>query len=361
MSEHATLSPSGAARWLACPAAPIMETHIQATSPPDADRTTFADDGRRAHEAAEMLLDYVASAGHFDPPWAKKYSGAELANARLYVEYIKRSDFWRNPRSDLQIEKRLDLSHVAPRCFGTADAIAYDPETLTLYVFDYKYGEGVRVWATENPQLKLYALGALALYPDAERIEMHIIQPRLLHTSHDVTTRQDLETWARKVVTPAVARILRQEEPVPGDHCLFCRAKTLCAVRIRERFDDLIMDAKQRAHIDMLSPKQIAHLLDQARGFEGWIKQLKEYAKQEGHTPPGWTLQPGKTLKRWGAPIPKHLDTAFSLSVLVEAGAITPSDLARLIGDDIIDYEPVIKTVEGAPRLKKAKAQAALA
>lgn len=51
-----------------------------------------------------------------------------------------------------------------------------------LHIIDFKYGKGVPVSAEGNPQLSLYALGAYEaykiLYP-IERIELHIVQPRI--------------------------------------------------------------------------------------------------------------------------------------------------------------------------------------
>ncbi|WP_144781843.1 DUF2800 domain-containing protein, partial [Macrococcoides caseolyticum] len=60
------------------------------------------------------------------------------------------------------VEKRLDYSAVAPEGFGTVDCLIIGGETL--YVTDFKYGKGVAVSAEDNPQMKLYALGAYLEY-----------------------------------------------------------------------------------------------------------------------------------------------------------------------------------------------------
>lgn len=63
--------------------------------------------------------------------------------------------------------------------FGTGDCLII--ANKTLYIIDLKYGRGVLVDAEDNPQMMLYALGALnifdALY-DIEEVEMTIFQPR---------------------------------------------------------------------------------------------------------------------------------------------------------------------------------------
>lgn len=51
-----------------------------------------------------------------------------------------------------------------------------------LQVIDFKYGKGVTVSAEHNPQMMLYALGALNLYGylyDIKTVKTAIVQPRL--------------------------------------------------------------------------------------------------------------------------------------------------------------------------------------
>lgn len=64
-----------------------------------------------------------------------------------------------------------------------------------MHIIDFKYGKGVRVTAKNNPQMKLYALGALNNYsmlceqPDI--IEMTIFQPRI----------ENISTWSIETAT----------------------------------------------------------------------------------------------------------------------------------------------------------------
>lgn len=82
------------------------------------------------------------------------------------------------------IEQRLDFSHVVPGGVGTGDCVIIaDP---TLQIIDLKYGQGVLAEAERNPQLMLYALGALhafgSLYDIAE-VAVTIFQPRSSNVS----------------------------------------------------------------------------------------------------------------------------------------------------------------------------------
>lgn len=60
------------------------------------------------------------------------------------------------------IEQRLDYSKYVEEGFGTGDCVIIADGTL--HIVDYKHGRGVLVEADDNPQMKLYALGALELF-----------------------------------------------------------------------------------------------------------------------------------------------------------------------------------------------------
>ena len=57
------------------------------------------------------------------------------------------------------IEQQLDFSQWVPEGFGTGDCVIVADGTLS--VIDFKYGKGVEVLSENNPQMMLYALGAL--------------------------------------------------------------------------------------------------------------------------------------------------------------------------------------------------------
>ena len=77
------------------------------------------------------------------------------------------------------IEQRLDFSRFVKDGFGTGDCVIIADGTLDIV--DYKHGKGVEVSAVENPQMMLYALGALELFDgiyDIDTVRMTIFQPR---------------------------------------------------------------------------------------------------------------------------------------------------------------------------------------
>ena len=105
------------------------------------------------------------------------------------------------PDAIVELEvKSLDFSDWAPEGFGTGDCIIVADDLLEI--IDFKYGKGVRVEAENNPQMRLYALGAIKLYGelyDIKRVRMSIIQPRInREPSTDEISVTELLDWAEK-------------------------------------------------------------------------------------------------------------------------------------------------------------------
>ena len=134
------------------------------------------------------------------------------------------------PDPVLFIEEKLDFSHIVEEGFGTGDSgIIADG---TMEVIDLKYGKGVKVEACENPQLKLYALGALRNYEmlyDIHTVRLTIIQPRIDNiVSWDISVK-DLYKWAFEVVKPIAEKAyVGKGIQKAGEHCKFCLVKAMC-------------------------------------------------------------------------------------------------------------------------------------
>ena len=80
--------------------------------------------------------------------------------------------------------------------------------------------------------MMLYALGALHGYGflyDIKTVSMTIIQPRMENISTCTMPVDELNAWAEEYVRPRALLAYKGEgNLVPGDHCRFCRAKSVC-------------------------------------------------------------------------------------------------------------------------------------
>jgi hypothetical protein len=228
MGEHAALSPSGAHRWMRCPGSLLLEQQYPDSS------SVHASEGTAAHTLASnaLLSERPASSYIGDVITA---DGIDFVVTKDMAAYI--DDYIRLVRQyaeggTLLVEERVDFSPVVdvPDSYGTSDAIIVLDDTIT--VVDLKYGMGVRVDATENEQLMLYALGALegfGLLGDFAYVVMVIHQPRLNHVSEWAVPVDVLRTFGVRAKLAASAALQADAELVTGDkQCRFCRAKSGC-------------------------------------------------------------------------------------------------------------------------------------
>ncbi|MCQ4638669.1 DUF2800 domain-containing protein, partial [Anaerovorax odorimutans] len=150
-----------------------------------------------------------------------------------YLDYVSGIVHGFDSPPYIAVEKRLDYSHIAPEGFGTGDCVIIGGDEM--HVIDFKYGKGVPVSAKANPQLKLYALGALneyaILYPIG-KVTMHIVQPRIDNTSSFTQPVEELTTWAEMIKPWAKKAFDGEGEYRPSEEtCRFCRAKHTCRAR----------------------------------------------------------------------------------------------------------------------------------
>ena len=189
-----------------------------------------------------------------------------------------------------------------PQGFGTADAIVVSDDLLE--VADLKFGKGVPVQAEGNPQLRLYALGAYrrfaALY-DFKAVRYSIIQPRLNSVTREAVSVDELLDWAETYVKPRAQLAYEGKgEFVPGEHCRFCPAKSVCAARAAEAmkvFDYGLAGSGE------LSEQQILDILPRLDAAEEWIHDIRSYTLDralQGERVPGYKLVRGrKGARNW--------------------------------------------------------------
>ena len=296
--SHALLSASGATRWLTCtPSARLEEQFENTTSP-------YAEEGTLAHEIAELKLRK-----HFLEPMAKAtftrrlnklkkneyYQSEMLKHTETYLDYLKDLTMGFAVQPYVAVEKKLNLSAYVPESFGTADCVIVGGDTL--YVNDFKYGKGVPVSAEDNPQMKLYALGAYLEYGflySFEKVHLSIVQPRLDSISEFEMPLADLLNWGEEVKAIAQKAFKGEGEFVPGDHCKFCKAKAQCRARA-DQFTAL--DDFKQMKPPLLSDEEVGQALEKGQQIESWIKALKGYALTEslkGKEIPGWKAVEGR-------------------------------------------------------------------
>lgn len=157
-SKHAVLSASSSHRWLNCNPSARLESEFE-------DRETeAAAEGTAAHALAEHKLRKALKMRSRKP--VSKFDSDEMdIHTDGYVEFVLESlaeakQHCADPK--VLIEQRLDFSCYVPDGFGTGDCLIVADKLL--HIIDFKYGQGVLVDAEKNPQMMLYALGALRIF-----------------------------------------------------------------------------------------------------------------------------------------------------------------------------------------------------
>ena len=300
---HALLSASGSARWLDCTPSPLLEEQY-----PDNDSEAAAE-GTAAHELAEYKLRQLMGVDAGERPTSKWDSEEMESHTDDYADHVMATLAHAqetSPAATLLIEHRLDFSHLVPEGFGTGDAIIIADDTMTI--IDLKYGKGVEVSAEANPQMRLYALGALhqfGMIYDIRKVNMVIFQPRLNNTSIDEIDAQELITWGNDVVRPTAAIAMAGEgELTPGDWCQFCKHAPACPALAKQYFDVVPMaDAQPAAPApDTLSDAQIANIVRWSGDLKKWLTAVEKHALDEannGKHYPGLKLVEGRSVRKY--------------------------------------------------------------
>lgn len=295
--QHALLSASGAHRWLACPPSATLEAELPESS------SQAAEQGTAAHALAEWKLRRALH----DAPSTKPVSSWHDAEMETltddYVAFVQeRLRDVRQVCADPQvlIEQRLDFSHVVQDGFGTGDCVIIAEPVL--HIIDLKYGQGVMVEAENNPQLMLYALGALeafgSLY-DITEVAVTIYQPRRASISTWHVSVTELEAWAEQVVKPRAALAASGDgEFAPGEWCRFCKLAPTCRTRAEA---NLALAKHEFAPPAELTDAEIAQVLAQLPDLKAWAADVEAHALavNQGKTWPGFKLVEGRSIRKY--------------------------------------------------------------
>ena len=306
--KHALLSASSASRWLVCTAAPRFEEGLPEST------SEYAEEGRLAHAIGELKVTKKCT------PMSTRTYNTRLNKLKkdplytpemdkttdLYLEHITEQVMAYDTAPTVAVEVQVDFSDYVPEGFGTCDCCIIGGDLLSIV--DYKHGKGVPVSAVGNPQMRLYALGALHRYAPVfgdtiKRVRMTIDQPRLDSYTTDEITVDELRSWGESIKPIAQKAFSGLGEFVPGDHCRFCRGKAQCRARANintalEDFKDCVpagsipADAlvpQEHSHTGaltgeeihpLLSDEEIGALLYRGKFLVQWYTDLENYATE---------------------------------------------------------------------------------
>ena len=313
MPKHALLSASASERWLKCPpSAKLCAQQEDKVS-------SYAQQGTDAHELCRHLVETALGRPSRDPTGELAYYDAEMQEAAegyrdFVVEQIEEAkELCKDPL--ICVEQKLDFSKWVELGFGTGDCVIVADGLL--HIIDFKYGLGVLVEATENSQLKCYALGALDTFGDLydiRRIKLSIYQPRRENVDTFELSGEQLLRWADEVLAPTAKLAYEGKgEFAVGEHCRFCKVKATC----RKRAEYSLELAKYEfVEVPTLDEAEIAAILPRIDSLVSWADDVKDYALKQalaGVHYPGWKLVEGRSTR-------KYVDEAAVAGAVSNAG-----------------------------------------
>lgn len=362
--EHALLSPSGAHRWLICtPSAKLEETLPDTTS-------EAAKKGTLAHKIAELKLRK-----HFVEPIGTRKFNAALkkfkenplyepdmdTNTTAYLEYVQGIVHGYNSPPYVTIERKVKYDHIAPEGFGTSDCIIIGGKQL--HVIDYKNGQGKPVTADDNPQMKLYALGALRKYSllyDIETVHLTIVQPKVWDRPSEWSlSAADLLAWGESIKPIAALAFAGLGEYEMGDHCVFCRAVGRCPAQIKQAFQ--AADSLPLGPPPLASWEEFGEAIRKAKPVVEWYSKAKELALAEilkGGELPGWKAVESRGSREYfdiDAAFKHLMEKGIDEALLYVRKPLTPPALEKELGKkqyvELLDAPGHVVKKPGAPTL----------
>lgn len=292
---HSIFSPSSSSRWMNCAGSLVPNLKAKYTSVYEAVLGTVAHsvaerwlrEGRRPLELigeVEFIIDTNCL-------YQIEIDKGMLAHLEEYVHWCQQLP------GEHFIERRVDFSRLTPLPdqFGTADHVAVMPGEIV--VTDLKYGKGVKVYAKENSQLLIYALGAYFEFDSKyhfDRVTVRIGQPRLDHFDTWSLSREELLAFGEQVKEKAKAAWRINGPRVAGEEqCRFCRVKADCpALAQMAEETTAAMFAEEP-----LTLSQMAEILRQRKTIESWLKSLEATLRDRamaGEEVPGYNLVNGR-------------------------------------------------------------------
>lgn len=365
--KHALLSASAASRWINCPPSARLCEKI-----PE-DPSTYAQEGTLAHSMCEIKLNA------FVTPTPKRtvtsrlnklkknelYASEMDGHTDTYVDYVKKIALSFPTKATVTVETKVDYSNYAPEGFGTADCLII--HGADLYVIDFKYGQGVPVSAEENPQMKLYALGALNLYGmfyPIKNIHFTIVQPRLNNISEWDTTIEALKAWGESIKPIAQLAYDGKGEYSSGEHCRFCKIKATCRKRAennlelaKHQFAKPIQLAKKDE--PKLTDSEVGSILQTAKDLKKWVEDLEKYALKsilEGKPIDGWKAVEGRGSRNWNADtdvITQRLSSlGYPQELAFERKVLSVAQLEKVVKkNDFENMADLVEKTKGKPTL----------
>jgi hypothetical protein len=277
---------------------------MEAQVPPE-EESEYAREGTIAHALGELKASLAFGKitkeqfVHRRAVWAKENADV-IGKDEVEVEMERHTDTYVDlirdrlalyPNSILFLEQRLPTG-LPDEGKGTSDTVIVSEEHIEI--IDLKYGAGVAVEARGNPQLRIYAFGALMEYGDllgeTRLVRITVFQPRMDHVLTDEMTADALREWHASIL-PIAESALTDDAPFgPSDTaCRWCPASGRCQAQL-----EAVFATDFEAKPETLSAGEVAEVLGKRKMIQDWLNAFEQaalnMAYSEGIAIPGYKV-----------------------------------------------------------------------
>ena len=341
-TKDSKIAPSSAATWVKCPGSVVV-----APQGPE----SGSDSGREGDAAHWVAAGLLAGQLWQDAaPNGVIITDKIVGHVALYVGDVQGTlgsmEGFSTP--GVGCEDSINIARIHPQCFGSVDFWVFNPDTNTLYLWDFKYGWGL-IEVFENWQLICYALGLVDyltggnLFDTDITVVMRIVQPRPYHRDGPIrewsVPAVELRGYGNRLYNAAAEALGSNPRIVSGSHCRYCAGRSICpAARQATLF---AIDLTEKATVDSLPVEALGfefQMLQRAKemidhritGLEALIK-TKILA---GTNVPGWCIEPGTGKRVWKESVKNVIALGQVMGIDLEKpkAAITPSQAKLLKG-----------------------------
>jgi len=313
------LTPSSAARRIACPGSRLLEQQFPKRNQ---EISKHIEEGIKAHKIAMRVLtgapivesEYFLNTEMYDHALFFKKTVQEKINGSINPDYI---------------ETTLDLSMIHQGMTGRPDYFHIDIDNGTVYIFEYKYGfKNVETY--ENWQLIEYAYGIFQhIEPPCFNVVFVVVQPRISNSVKEWRiSLLELYTYFQ-TMTQKEKQSLEPNAPcIPNPECMYCSARFNCAAL--QAFSLPLIDYARSNIVNNLTPEALSNelqFLREARDLlDARITGLEEeatYLIKSGKRVPSFILQESRGSLNWS----RSVEEIIALGELLEIDLKKPQEV----------------------------------
>lgn len=355
--SHSRFAPSSMSRTVACSGWVKMSEGIEEIETEDARQ------GEAVHWVGESMLNSLKTSevrvtshdwiGQTSPNGVVITEDMYDAAYTYYIDVAKLVNETGTLQS-MYAETTLAMPEIHQDCWGTPDCFVWDEKTLTLYVWDLKYGHR-SVVAYENWQLLAYALGALHIFTNGDpltdrsniKIKLNVVQPRCFDGQGPYrrweTDSHQLRAYVNNMNDACIAV---DHNPIctVGPHCRDCPGAFRCSALLNASAGSIDL-SYQPTKREMTNEGLVYELglleiaLDALKNRQSALEADAEQRLRQGTRIPGLIMT--DTFGREGYKLPDDqiiaMGELMGMDFRKPATAITPNQARQLMKKNNVD------------------------